>query len=158
MSTRGHFLYYPKRVCAPVEGMVLRVLSRKRGIQFHRVASWTGCVFETKAFYKSVMVGDQRTSFMALTFRKILFHDDRSLLNDHFKILSAKQNESGSLTEVCSKFCRIPRQLSRQHTSTKTTHPSTPHPGKEVKERKQASVKSHYFTFKLQASSSCLSS
>lgn len=43
------------------------------------------------------MVGDQRTSFMALTFR----NDDRSLLNDHFKILSAKQNESGSLTEVC---------------------------------------------------------
>ena len=46
------------------------------------------------------MVGDQRSSFVALTIRKILFHDDRSLLSDHFKILSAKRNESGSLNEV----------------------------------------------------------
>ena len=43
-----HLVTRPKRVCAAEKGMVFRVLNLKQGIQFHSLASWTGCCFETE--------------------------------------------------------------------------------------------------------------
>ena len=43
-----HLVTRPKRVCAAEKGMVFRVLNLKQGIQFHCLASRTGCYFETE--------------------------------------------------------------------------------------------------------------
>ena len=41
----GHFLIWPRRVCAAEQGVVFSILSRKQSMQFHNLACWTGCLF-----------------------------------------------------------------------------------------------------------------
>ena len=46
----GDSLIWPRWICAAEQGMVLRVLSLKQGLQFHYLASLTWCVFGSEAF------------------------------------------------------------------------------------------------------------
>ena len=46
----GVSLIWPRRICAAEQGMILRVLSLKQGLQFHYLASLTWFVFGSEAF------------------------------------------------------------------------------------------------------------
>ena len=45
-----HSLIWPRGVCAPEQGIVIRVFSLKQDPQFHYLTSWTGCFFVSEAF------------------------------------------------------------------------------------------------------------